>query len=178
MRRVDDERRVVGLDVAKHLGHPCVVADAIAAARTIDAHASLVKLANDTRYGLNSSVWTKDIAKGEQVADRIEAGSTCVNDANVNYAANALPFGGWKESGIGVQQVGHPFGAAVARLPAGEKKAAADGGAGRQRQRRFGATFFDTKFRDVGHVSSRYRPARANTIYILSVRRPYGIHTD
>jgi hypothetical protein len=26
-----------------------------------------------------------------------------VNDANVNYAANALPFGGWKESGIGVR---------------------------------------------------------------------------
>src|SRR5437763_1246830 len=65
-----------------------------------------VKLANDTRYGLNSSVWTKDIAKGEQVADRIEAGSTCVNDANVNYAANALPFGGWKESGIGVRHGG------------------------------------------------------------------------
>ena len=65
-----------------------------------------LRLANDSRYGLNSSVWTKDIAKGEQVADRIEAGSTCVNDANVNYAANALPFSGWKESGIGVRHGG------------------------------------------------------------------------
>ena len=62
-----------------------------------------VRLANDSRYGLNSSVWTKDLAKGEQIANRIEAGSTCVNDANVNYAAEALPFGGWKESGIGVR---------------------------------------------------------------------------
>src|SRR3954464_12991473 len=62
-----------------------------------------IRLANDTRYGLNSSVWTKDIERGEELAHRIDAGSTCVNDANTNYAANDLPFGGWKESGIGVR---------------------------------------------------------------------------
>jgi acyl-CoA reductase-like NAD-dependent aldehyde dehydrogenase len=67
-----------------------------------DAEEAL-RLANDTRYGLNSSVWTKDLEKGEALADRVEAGSTCVNDANVNYAANELPFGGWGESGIGVR---------------------------------------------------------------------------
>jgi acyl-CoA reductase-like NAD-dependent aldehyde dehydrogenase len=60
-----------------------------------------VRLANDSRYGLNSSVWTRDIQKGERVADRIEAGGTCVNDANVNYAAKELPFGGWNQSGVG-----------------------------------------------------------------------------
>jgi acyl-CoA reductase-like NAD-dependent aldehyde dehydrogenase len=59
--------------------------------------------ANDSRYGLNSSVWTKDIAKGERIASQIEAGSTCVNDAVSNYAAQELPFGGVKESGIGVR---------------------------------------------------------------------------
>jgi acyl-CoA reductase-like NAD-dependent aldehyde dehydrogenase len=67
-----------------------------------DAEEAL-RLANDTRYGLNSSVWTRDIPKGEEIANRIEAGSTCVNDANTNYAAADLPFGGWKESGIGVR---------------------------------------------------------------------------
>jgi acyl-CoA reductase-like NAD-dependent aldehyde dehydrogenase len=67
-----------------------------------DAEEAL-RLANDTRYGLNSSVWTKDIEKGQALADRVNAGSTCVNDANVNYAANELPFGGWGESGIGVR---------------------------------------------------------------------------
>jgi acyl-CoA reductase-like NAD-dependent aldehyde dehydrogenase len=67
-----------------------------------DAEEAL-RLANDTRYGLNSSVWTKDLARGEQIANRIEAGSTCVNDINTNYAAADLPFGGWKESGIGVR---------------------------------------------------------------------------
>jgi acyl-CoA reductase-like NAD-dependent aldehyde dehydrogenase len=67
-----------------------------------DAEEAL-RLANDSRYGLNSSVWTRDIAKGQALADRVNAGSTCVNDANVNYAANELPFGGWGESGIGVR---------------------------------------------------------------------------
>ena len=62
-----------------------------------------VRLANDTRYGLNSSVWTGDLARGEELANRIDAGSTCVNDANTNYAAQELPFGGWKESGVGVR---------------------------------------------------------------------------
>src|SRR3954451_19611850 len=62
-----------------------------------------LRLANDSRYGLNSSVWTKDIAKGERIAARIQAGSTCVNDAVANYAAQELPFGGVKESGICVR---------------------------------------------------------------------------
>jgi acyl-CoA reductase-like NAD-dependent aldehyde dehydrogenase len=67
-----------------------------------DEHEALEK-ANDSRYGLNSSVWTKDIAKGERIASQIEAGSSCVNDAVANYAAQELPFGGVKESGIGVR---------------------------------------------------------------------------
>jgi acyl-CoA reductase-like NAD-dependent aldehyde dehydrogenase len=67
-----------------------------------DEHEALEK-ANDSRYGLNSSVWTKDVAKGERIASQIEAGSTCVNDAVSNYAAQELPFGGVKESGIGVR---------------------------------------------------------------------------
>src|SRR6476661_503944 len=62
-----------------------------------------LRLANDSRYGLNSSVWTKDLAKGERIASQVQAGSTCVNDAVANYAAQELPFGGVKESGIGVR---------------------------------------------------------------------------
>src|SRR3954469_21049100 len=62
-----------------------------------------LRLANDSRYGLNSSVWTKDIEKGERIASQIEAGSTCVNDAVANYVAQELPFGGVRESGIGVR---------------------------------------------------------------------------
>ena len=62
-----------------------------------------VRLANDTPYGLQASVWTKDAAKGERLARRIEAGSVTVNDAMVNYVALELPMGGWKESGLGTR---------------------------------------------------------------------------
>jgi acyl-CoA reductase-like NAD-dependent aldehyde dehydrogenase len=62
-----------------------------------------IRLANDSPYGLGASVWTKDRARGEEVARRLESGYACVNDANVNYFAYELPMGGWKESGLGVR---------------------------------------------------------------------------
>jgi acyl-CoA reductase-like NAD-dependent aldehyde dehydrogenase len=60
-----------------------------------------VRLANDTIYGLSSSVWTSDLAKGDRVARRIEAGNVCINDVMVTEGNSALPFGGVKDSGIG-----------------------------------------------------------------------------
>jgi acyl-CoA reductase-like NAD-dependent aldehyde dehydrogenase len=60
-----------------------------------------VRLSNDTDYGLQASVWTKDVAKGERLARRIEAGAVTVNDAQINYVALELPMGGWKSSGLG-----------------------------------------------------------------------------
>lgn len=60
-----------------------------------------IGLANDSPYGLQASVWTKDVERGEQIARRIESGVVCVNDAQLNYVALELPMGGWKASGIG-----------------------------------------------------------------------------
>jgi acyl-CoA reductase-like NAD-dependent aldehyde dehydrogenase len=60
-----------------------------------------VRLANDSEFGLQASVWTKDVAKGERLARQIEAGAVTVNDAQVNYVALELPMGGWKASGLG-----------------------------------------------------------------------------
>jgi acyl-CoA reductase-like NAD-dependent aldehyde dehydrogenase len=70
--------------------------------RVGDAEEAIAK-ANDSRYGLAASVWTRDIARGEAIAGRIEAGAVCVNDAQLNYLALELPMGGWKESGLGVR---------------------------------------------------------------------------
>jgi acyl-CoA reductase-like NAD-dependent aldehyde dehydrogenase len=60
-----------------------------------------VRLANDSHYGLNSSVWSADDERAEQIARAIEAGNVCINDCMVSYAVAGLPFGGVKESGIG-----------------------------------------------------------------------------
>ncbi len=60
-----------------------------------------IQYANDTPYGLNSNVWTKDKRKGKALANRIESGCSTVNDCLLNYGVAESPFGGRKESGIG-----------------------------------------------------------------------------
>jgi succinate-semialdehyde dehydrogenase/glutarate-semialdehyde dehydrogenase len=60
-----------------------------------------IRLANDTRYGLSATVWTKDEYKAVEIAKRIEAGGVCVNDMTMTYGAPEAPFGGLKDSGIG-----------------------------------------------------------------------------
>ncbi len=62
-----------------------------------------VELANDSQYGLQASVWTRDTARGEQIAKRIEAGVANVNEHQVNYLALEIPMGGWKSSGLGTR---------------------------------------------------------------------------
>ncbi len=62
-----------------------------------------VRLANDSEYGLQASVWTSNTDRGEALARRIQAGVVCVNDAQVNYTALNLPMGGWKTSGLGTR---------------------------------------------------------------------------
>ena len=60
-----------------------------------------LSLANDSVYGLNASIWTKNKRKGFELAKKIEAGSVVINDCLISYGATELPFGGVKDSGIG-----------------------------------------------------------------------------
>jgi acyl-CoA reductase-like NAD-dependent aldehyde dehydrogenase len=55
--------------------------------------------ANDTRFGLSGSVWSRDIARATEIAARLEVGTAWVNQHR-NTAAD-VPFGGAKESGMG-----------------------------------------------------------------------------
>jgi betaine-aldehyde dehydrogenase len=59
-----------------------------------------VRLANDTRHGLSGSVFGAK-RHAEQVARRVECGVCNVNDVMVGFLATDVPFGGWKDSGIG-----------------------------------------------------------------------------
>jgi acyl-CoA reductase-like NAD-dependent aldehyde dehydrogenase len=58
-----------------------------------------IEQANNSIFGLGSSVWTRDINKAMVAAERIEAGYTWINSAQIIY--DELPFGGVKQSGIG-----------------------------------------------------------------------------
>jgi acyl-CoA reductase-like NAD-dependent aldehyde dehydrogenase len=58
-----------------------------------------VTRANDSRFGLGGSVWTKDLAKGADIAARLETGVAWVNH-HLGVSAE-YPFGGVKESGVG-----------------------------------------------------------------------------
>jgi acyl-CoA reductase-like NAD-dependent aldehyde dehydrogenase len=58
-----------------------------------------ISRANDTRYGLGSSIWTYDVRRIHRAAQELETGMTWVNQ--IHYGYDELPFGGVKDSGFG-----------------------------------------------------------------------------
>src|ERR1051326_9578849 len=55
--------------------------------------------ANNSIYGLGSSVWTRDLDKATRAAEQLEAGYTWINSPQIIF--DELPFGGLKQSGLG-----------------------------------------------------------------------------
>ncbi len=60
-----------------------------------------VRRANDSEYGLSSSVWSRDLDKAFAIGSRLEAGCTWVNSHNLGSMDVDGPFGGYKQSGVG-----------------------------------------------------------------------------
>ncbi len=71
----------------------------VLAAMTFDTEAEAIELANAGRYGLTAAVWTRDLDRAFRTVDALEAGYVWINDVETRYPA--VPFGGWRDSGVG-----------------------------------------------------------------------------
>ncbi len=110
---------LLGGDAPAHDGYyvaPTIIADVkpgmkvvdeeifgpVLVAQRFDDLDEVIRCANDTPFGLSASVWTRDLSTMHKLAARIKAGTVW---GNCNAAVDpALPFGGYKQSGMGREQ--------------------------------------------------------------------------
>lgn len=76
----------------------------VACVFVVKDEAEAIAVANDSQFGLGSSVYTSDEARGVRVAEQLEAGTAFVNHMSWTYAS--MPMGGVKKSGYG-RELGH-----------------------------------------------------------------------
>lgn len=72
-----------------------------------DTVEEVIKRANDSVYGLAASVWTENIKTGHYIAGKLQAGTVWINDVGLEW--ETMPFGGYKQSGIG-REMGGEYG--------------------------------------------------------------------
>jgi succinate-semialdehyde dehydrogenase/glutarate-semialdehyde dehydrogenase len=74
----------------------------VVAVYPFDTDDEAVALANDSAYGLNASVWTRDTRRGRALARRLRCGTVGVNDPYMaTWGSTAAPMGGFGQSGLG-----------------------------------------------------------------------------
>jgi acyl-CoA reductase-like NAD-dependent aldehyde dehydrogenase len=64
-----------------------------------DSIKGVIKMANKTKYGLSSQIYTKNLKRAQKIASEIQAGTISINSNN--YLSPKSPFGGYKKSGLG-----------------------------------------------------------------------------
>lgn len=69
--------------------------------------AEAVRRVNEGRYGLGASIWTRDVARAERLAERLDVGVVDVNNHAFTGAVPSLPWSGTRETGTGVANSAH-----------------------------------------------------------------------
>ena len=87
----EDEMRIMREEIFGPVVPVIVVAD----------EEEALERANDSNFGLGASIWTRDRAKGERMARRVESGMVWINDHSYSHGAAQTSWGGVKESGLG-----------------------------------------------------------------------------
>lgn len=67
----------------------------------------VIARANDSKYGLAASVWTENVKKAHYIASKLQSGTVWINDFGLEW--ETMPFGGYKQSGIG-REMGGEYG--------------------------------------------------------------------
>jgi succinate-semialdehyde dehydrogenase/glutarate-semialdehyde dehydrogenase len=74
----------------------------VAAVSLFSSDEEAIERANASRFGLNFSVWTRDVERGRRMATRLQAGTVNVNEAYIStWGSVDAPMGGMKDSGLG-----------------------------------------------------------------------------
>jgi len=77
----------------------------VAPIMAFDQVEEVIDYANDSPYGLVAYIYTKDLATALRVSERLEFGTVGVN--NVSGGEVPFPYGGWKQSGMGIENSSH-----------------------------------------------------------------------
>ena len=73
----------------------------VLAVLTFEDEDEALAIANSGHYGLTAAVWTQELDRAFRVVGRLEAGYVWVNDVETRFPA--VPFGGWRDSGVGLE---------------------------------------------------------------------------